>query len=162
MRFVSGCRCCHIAKDAAEVYDRADMILKVKEPLFNEQFNTHEIDMLRENQVLITFIHPAAPSNHDNVKRLQNKQFTAFTMDGIPRISRAQRMDPLTSMSAITGYKAIIIAAAKFPKFIPMIGTAIGTIKPATFPGHRRWCGRPAGHCHRQAARCRGQGPRYP
>jgi NAD(P) transhydrogenase subunit alpha len=52
-------------------------------------------------------------------------------MDGIPRISRAERMDPLTSMSAITGYKAIIIAAANFPKFIPMIGTSIGMIKPA-------------------------------
>ncbi|GAB6143531.1 hypothetical protein JCM12294_09690 [Desulfocicer niacini] len=59
------------------------------------------------------------------------KKITAFTMDGIPRISRAQRMDPLTSMSAITGYKSIIMAAAQFPKFIPMIGTSIGMIKPA-------------------------------
>ena len=120
-----------IAADAAEVFDKSDIILKVKEPLFNEQFNKHEIDMLKENQQLITFIHPAAPSNHGDVKRLQEKNITAFTMDGIPRISRAQRMDPLTSMSAITGYKAIIIAAAKLPKFIPMIGTSIGMTKPA-------------------------------
>ncbi|WP_299982400.1 NAD(P) transhydrogenase subunit alpha [Desulfobacula sp.] len=120
-----------IAADAAEVFDRSDIILKVKEPLFNEQFNKHEIDMLKENQRLITFIHPAAPSNHGDVKRLQERNITAFTMDGIPRISRAQRMDPLTSMSAITGYKSIIIAAANFPKFIPMIGTSIGMIKPA-------------------------------
>ncbi len=120
-----------IAADAAEVFDKSDIILKVKEPLFNEQFNKHEIDMLKENQVLITFIHPAAPSNHDDVKKMQDKNITTFTMDGIPRISKAQRMDPLTSMSAITGYKAIIIAAANFPKFIPMVGTSIGMIKPA-------------------------------
>jgi len=120
-----------IAKDAAEVFDKADIILKVKEPMFNDKFNKHEIDMLKENQILITFLHPATPSNHESIKKLQNKNITAFTMDGIPRISRAQRMDPLTSMSAITGYKAIIIAAANFPKFIPMVGTSIGMIKPA-------------------------------
>ena len=120
-----------IAADAAEVFDRSDIILKVKEPLFNDKFNKHEIDMLKENQILITFLHPAAPSNHGDVKKLQDRNITSFTMDGIPRISKAQRMDPLTSMSAITGYKAIIIAAANFPKFIPMIGTSIGMIKPA-------------------------------
>ncbi len=120
-----------IAADAKEVFSRSDIILKVKEPLFNEQFNTHEIDLMKENQMLITFLHPATPSNHGDVKKLQAGNITAFTMDGIPRISRAQRMDPLTSMSAITGYKAIIIAAANFPKFIPMIGTSIGMIKPA-------------------------------
>ena len=120
-----------IAADAAEVFDRSDIILKVKEPLFNDLFNKHEIDMLKENQILITFLHPAAPSNHGDVKKLQDRNITSFTMDGIPRISKAQRMDPLTSMSAITGYKAIIIAAANFPKFIPMIGTSIGMIKPA-------------------------------
>ncbi len=120
-----------IAKDAAEVFDVSDIILKVKEPLFNPQFNIHEIDMLKENQILITFLHPAAPVNHESVKKLQTRKVTAFTMDGIPRISRAQRMDPLTSMSAITGYKSVIIAATHFPKFIPMIGTSIGMIKPA-------------------------------
>jgi H+-translocating NAD(P) transhydrogenase subunit alpha len=120
-----------IGADAKKVYDKSDIILKVKEPLFNEAFNTHEIDMMKKNTILITFLHPATPSNHDGVKKLQKKHITAFTMDGIPRISRAQRMDPLTSMSAITGYKAIIIAAGHFPKFIPMIGTSIGMIKPA-------------------------------
>jgi NAD(P) transhydrogenase subunit alpha len=120
-----------IGADAKEVYDKSDIILKVKEPLFNDVFNAHEIDMMKENTVLITFLHPATPSNHEGVKKLQQRQITAFTMDGIPRISRAQRMDPLTSMSAITGYKAIILAAGHFPKFIPMIGTSIGMIKPA-------------------------------
>jgi len=113
------------------VFNSSDIILKVKEPLFNKADNTHEIDMLREDQILVTFLHPAAPSNHSDVMKMMEKKITAFTMDGIPRISRAQRMDPLTSMSAITGYKAIIMAAAHFPKFIPMIGTSIGMIKPA-------------------------------
>jgi len=120
-----------IAEDAKKVFDRADIILKVKEPLFNKDFDCHEIDMLKEGQKLITFLHPAAPSNHGDVKKMMEKKVTAFTMDGIPRISKAQRMDPLTSMSAITGYKAIIIAAANFPRFIPMIGTSIGMTKPA-------------------------------
>lgn len=120
-----------IAKDAKQVFQLSDIILKVKEPLFNESFNVHEIDMLREDQILITFLHPAAPSNHDNVTQLMEKGVTTFTMDGIPRISKAQRMDPLTSMSAITGYKSVIMAASQFPGFIPMIGTSIGMIKPA-------------------------------
>lgn len=120
-----------IAPDAKTVFDSSDIILKVKEPMFNEVLGCHEIDMLKEGQTLITFLHPAAPANHEDVKRLMEKKVTAFTMDGIPRISRAQRMDPLTSMSAITGYKSIIIAAANFPKFIPMVGTSIGMIQPA-------------------------------
>tara|TARA_B100000614_G_scaffold257529_1_gene277973 strand:- start:1158 stop:2324 length:1167 start_codon:yes stop_codon:yes gene_type:complete len=120
-----------IVNSAEQVYRISDIILKVKEPLFNEAFNVHEIDMLKENQILITFLHPAAPSNHSSVTRLMDKKVTAFTMDGIPRISRAQRMDPLTSMSAITGYKSVIMAASLFPGFIPMIGTSIGMIRPA-------------------------------
>lgn len=120
-----------IAPDAKVVYDKSDVILKVKEPLFNEKLEIHEIDMLKERQIIITFLHPAAPSNHESVHRLCDRNITAFTMDGIPRISKAQRMDTLTSMSTVTGYKAVIIAANNFPKFIPMIGTSIGMIKPA-------------------------------
>nr|MBC8462140.1 NAD(P)(+) transhydrogenase (Re/Si-specific) subunit alpha [Deltaproteobacteria bacterium] len=120
-----------IAPDAKMVYEKSDVILKVKEPLFNEKLEIHEIDMLKERQVIITFLHPAAPLNHEAVHRLCDRNITAFTMDGIPRISKAQRMDTLTSMSTVTGYKAVIIAASNLPKFIPMIGTSIGMIKPA-------------------------------
>ena len=111
----------------------ADIVLKVKEPKFNEKTKKHEVEMLRNNSILITFLHPAAPGNHQMVKDLQSKNITALTMDGIPRISRAQRMDALSSMSALTGYKSVILAANQMPKFIPMVGTAIGTIKPANF-----------------------------
>ncbi|MCK9365111.1 MAG: NAD(P) transhydrogenase subunit alpha [Syntrophales bacterium] len=120
-----------IGPDARTVFDRADVILKVKEPLFDERHGRHEIDLLRERQTVITFLHPAAPSNHNMVKQLRDRKIRAFSMDGIPRISRAQRMDALTSMSTITGYKAVLIAANRFPKLIPMVGTAIGMIKPA-------------------------------
>lgn len=120
-----------IVPDAATVYGESDIVLKVKEPLFDASHNRHEIELLREKQTLITFLHPAAPSNHGMVKTLRDRRITTFSMDSIPRISRAQRMDALTSMSTITGYKSFIIAASRFPKIIPMVGTAIGMIKPA-------------------------------
>lgn len=122
-----------IVNDVVQLYTAADMVLKVKQPVFNEQSKKHEVDMLPDNSILITFLHPAAPGNHAMVRRLAAKNITALTMDGIPRISRAQRMDALSSMSAITGYKSVIMAADRLPKFVPMIGTAIGTIKPAHF-----------------------------
>lgn len=122
-----------IATDIEKMLAEADVVLKVKQPVYNQHKNKHEADMLRDGSMLITFLHPAAPSSHEMVRRLEQKNITALTMDGIPRISRAQRMDALSSMSAVTGYKSVIMAADKLPKFIPMIGTAIGTIKPAHF-----------------------------
>jgi NAD(P) transhydrogenase subunit alpha len=121
-----------IVPSAEELYARADVILKVKQPCVDARTGRHEIDLMREGATLITFLHPAAPANHDNVRRLRDRNITALTMDGIPRISRAQTMDALTSMSTVTGYKSVIIAAHHFPRFVPLIGTAIGTIKPAT------------------------------
>ncbi|GAB6190582.1 NAD(P) transhydrogenase subunit alpha [Desulfocastanea catecholica] len=122
-----------LADDVEKMLADADVVLKVKQPVFNEQKKKHEVEMLRKDSILITFLHPAAPGNHEMIRNLQKKNITALTMDGIPRISRAQRMDALSSMSAVTGYKAVIMAADKLPIFIPMIGTAIGTIKPAQF-----------------------------
>lgn len=120
-----------IVPDARSLYDRSDVVLKVKQPCFNEDFRVHEAEMLRKGSVFIGFLHPAAPGSHDIVRTLRDRGITALTMDGVPRISRAQTMDALTSMSTITGYCAVLIAARHFPRFIPMIGTAIGTIQPA-------------------------------
>lgn len=120
-----------IASGAAEVFSQADIILKVKQPHFNAVTGKDETEMLREGSMLITFLHPAAPANHDIVRALRDRNITALTMDGIPRISRAQSMDALSSMSTVTGYKSVIMAAAALPKFVPMIGTAIGATKPA-------------------------------
>lgn len=113
-----------------EIYDRADVILKVKEPLFNEDLALHEVDMMRPGQILITFIHPAAPANHQMVQNLASRGVTALTLDGVPRISRAQSMDALTSMSTCAGYKGVLMGCNLLPRFVPQIFSAVGMIKP--------------------------------
>lgn len=120
-----------IVPDALSVFQRADIVLKVKQPYFNQAVGRHEAELLREGCILVTFLHPAAPPNHDMIRTLRDRNITALTMDGIPRTSRAQTMDALTSMSTVTGYKSVLIAASHFPRFVPMIGTAIGAIQPA-------------------------------
>lgn len=119
-----------IVEDVQEIYNKADVILKVKEPLFNKEHNKHEIDMMHKGQYLITFIHPASPVNHEMVKNMAAKGIIGLTLDGIPRISRAQSMDALSSMSTCAGYKGMIMAADDIAKFMPLIGSAVGTIKP--------------------------------
>lgn len=119
-----------ITADVAELYGRADVILKVKEPQFNGEKNLHEVDMMRAGQVLLTFLHPASPVNHDMIRALARKGVTALTLDGVPRISRAQSMDALTSMSTCAGYKGILMAADALPRFVPQIFSAVGMIKP--------------------------------
>jgi len=120
-----------IVDDPRVLYGRADIILKVKQPCASETLGGNEATMLREGAILITFLHPAAPTSHDMVRILRDRRVTSFTMDGVPRTSRAQKMDALTSMSTVTGYKSVIMAANLLPRFVPMIGTAIGVIKPA-------------------------------
>ena len=115
---------------AQEVYDQAELILKVKEPLFNEDTGKHEVDMMHKGQYLITFIHPAAPVNHKMVKHMAEAGIISMAIEGVPRISRAQSMDALTSMSTCAGYKGILMAASDLSKFIPMMPTAAGMIKP--------------------------------
>ena len=122
-----------IASSASDVFSRSDIILKVKQPSVNRGTAKHEVLMMREGGLLITFLHPAAPANHEMVRMLRDRNITSLTMDGIPRISRAQQMDALTSMSTVTGYRSVLLAATHLPKFVPMIGTAIGTVKPARF-----------------------------
>ncbi|HEU0138868.1 MAG TPA: NAD(P) transhydrogenase subunit alpha [Bryobacteraceae bacterium] len=122
-----------IASSASDVFSRSDIILKVKQPSVNRGTAKHEVLMMREGGLLITFLHPAAPANHETVRMLRDRNITSLTMDGIPRISRAQQMDALTSMSTVTGYRSVLLAATHLPKFVPMIGTAIGTVKPARF-----------------------------
>ena len=117
--------------DPVEIYQKAELILKVKEPLFNEKVGKHEVEMMPQGQYLITFIHPAAPVNHEMVKKLAAQGVIAITLDGIPRISRAQNMDALTSMSTCAGYKGILMAADRLTKFMPQMFTAVGKIEPA-------------------------------
>ncbi len=118
--------------DAEEVFAKSDLILKVKEPRFSDKMGIHEVDMMKEGQYLIAFLHPASPTNHQMVRKLAAKGVIAISLDSIPRISRAQSMDALTSMSTVAGYKAVLMAANMLPTFMPMISSAAGTTKPAS------------------------------
>ncbi|HHX49541.1 MAG TPA: NAD(P) transhydrogenase subunit alpha [Clostridiales bacterium] len=120
-----------IEKDVTKLYADADIILKVKEPLFNDKLGKHEIELMHEGQYLITFIHPAAPANHQMVQDMAKQGVISFTLDGIPRISRAQNMDALTSMSTCAGYKGMLLAYNALPKFVPPIFCAVGAMPPA-------------------------------
>lgn len=120
-----------LVNDTQELFDKSDLILKVKEPLFNEKYQKHEVDMMHKGQHLITFIHPASPVNHEMVKKLAQNEIISMTLDSIPRISRAQNMDALTSMSTCAGYKGIIMATDELSIFMPQMFTAVGMLKPA-------------------------------
>lgn len=120
-----------IVAGPVELFKRSDLILKVKEPLFNKVENVHEVDMMHKGQYLITFIHPASPVNHEMVKKLAAAGVISLTLDGVPRISRAQNMDALTSMSTCAGYKGILMAANDLSIFMPQMFTAVGMLKPA-------------------------------
>jgi NAD(P) transhydrogenase subunit alpha len=120
-----------IVQDVREVFARADVVLKVKQPCFNAHIGRQEAEMIRQGAMLIAFLHPAAPANLDIIHVLRDRNVTSLTMDGVPRISRAQTMDALTSMSTVTGYRSVLLAATHLPRFFPLTGTAIGTVKPA-------------------------------
>ncbi len=120
-----------VENDVRKLYSDADVILKVKEPQHNDALGMHEIDMMKSGQCLIAFLHPASPGNHEMVKKLAAKGVVSFTLDSVPRISRAQQMDALTAMSTVAGYKGVLLAAEELPKFIPMVATAAGVIQPS-------------------------------
>ena len=107
----------------------ADLILKVQKPAMNDRTKKHEVDMMKEGACLITFLQPHA--NLDIVLKLVVRKISAFSMDAVPRISRAQMMDALSSMSTVAGYKAVLLAANSLKRFIPMLSTAAGTVYPA-------------------------------
>ncbi|MFC1921136.1 Re/Si-specific NAD(P)(+) transhydrogenase subunit alpha [Chloroflexota bacterium] len=114
---------CKMVGDAASLFKDSDIILKV------QKLESKELDMMKEGQVLITSFQPLV--NRDLVKQLAQKKITSFSMDAVPRIARAQRMDSLSSMSSIAGYKAVLIGASKLGKYLSMMMTAAATMPPA-------------------------------
>ncbi len=110
------------ARVEAEALD-ADAVLKVKPP------SADEIARMRDGAVLIGFLEPY--TNHDGIGALALRRVTAFSMELMPRITRAQPMDALSAMSTVSGYKAVLLAAARLPRFFPLLMTAAGTITPA-------------------------------
>jgi NAD(P) transhydrogenase subunit alpha len=101
----------------------ADAVVKVQPP------NAGEAAKLREGQVLIGFLQPL--TDREGIERLSGRGVTAFAMESIPRITRAQPMDALSSQATVGGYKAALLAAERLPKFFPMLITAAGTVAPA-------------------------------
>ena len=118
-----------IKEGAKTIWEESDIILKVRAPEFNSKLNTEETDLLHEKQVIITFLWPA--QNPELLKILADKKVTALAMDSVPRISRAQKMDALSSMANIAGYRAVVEAAQHFGRFFTGQITAAGKIPPA-------------------------------
>jgi NAD(P) transhydrogenase subunit alpha len=111
------------------LFGSADLVVKVQAPALNETLGTHEVGLMREGAMLLCTL---APSRHpDVVEKLARRNVTAFATDLIPRITRAQAMDTLSSMANIAGYKAVLIAANHLPRYFPMLMTAAGTVFPA-------------------------------
>ena len=108
---------------SAEVLQGADVLLTVQ-PL-----SLAQIEQLRASAVVVGFMQPYARTAE--VRALQARGVTSFAMELVPRISRAQSMDALSSQAAIAGYKAVLIAASALQKFLPMLTTAAGTVRPA-------------------------------
>jgi H+-translocating NAD(P) transhydrogenase subunit alpha len=106
-----------------DAYAGADIILKVQPP------TGPEIERIKDGAVVIGFLQPYAEAVA--IKGLAARRVTAFAMELMPRLSRAQSMDALSAMSTVTGYKAVLIAAQRLPKFFPLLMTAAGTVSPA-------------------------------
>ena len=112
-----------IADDARALYREADLVLKVMPPA------PSEAGLLKEGCTLISFLYPLA--NIETIKKLAARRTTVFAMELMPRISRAQSMDALSSQATLAGYKAVLIAADSLPRLFPLLMTAAGTIPAA-------------------------------
>jgi NAD(P) transhydrogenase subunit alpha len=113
-----------IVRDAAELYGKVDVVLKVQAPL------PQEGQLIREGAVYMGFLSPLL--NADAIRTFVERRITSFSMEYIPRITRAQSMDALSSMATVAGYKAVLMAADRLPKMFPLLMTAAGTVPPAT------------------------------
>jgi NAD(P) transhydrogenase subunit alpha len=118
-----------IVETAKELWATSDVILKVRPPEQNTDLGVHEADLMKEGGWLIGFMWPA--QNRETLDKLAARKATVFGMDCVPRITRAQKMDTLSAMANIAGYRAIIEAANNFPRFFGGQITAAGRIDPA-------------------------------
>ena len=118
-----------VAANRADVFGEADIILQVRTPGANPTSGQSELDLLRPDQTVIGFSDPL--SEPSLARDLGSRGVTCFSMELIPRITRAQSMDALSSMATIAGYKAVIVAAERLPRMFPMMMTAAGTVTPA-------------------------------
>ncbi|HEV2316032.1 MAG TPA: Re/Si-specific NAD(P)(+) transhydrogenase subunit alpha [Thermoplasmata archaeon] len=108
----------------APLWGGAQVVLKVNPP------TPAEVDAWDPGTVLVSFLYPGR--NLDAVRRLKDRKISAFALELVPRITRAQSMDALSSQATVAGYEAVLLGAGRSPKFLPMLTTAAGTIRPAT------------------------------
>jgi NAD(P) transhydrogenase subunit alpha len=106
-----------------ELLGQADGVLKVQKP------TTEEIELLREGAILISFLQPL--TDREGIELLARRGVLGFALESVPRITRAQPMDALSSQATVSGYKAVLLAAERLPRFFPMLMTAAGTVPPA-------------------------------
>ncbi len=119
----------HIITSPRELWETADIILKVRPPETHPELCLDEVELLTAGKILISFIHPAI--NPELMQRLSSTGATVLAMDSVPRISRAQKMDALSSMANIAGYRAVVEAAQHFGRFFTGQITAAGKVPPA-------------------------------
>jgi len=121
-----------IEPDVRKLFAEADAVAKVQSPAQNESIGVHELDLMREGGILFANLGALGGlKDRDLLDRLAARKITAFSMDCVPRITRAQSMDILSSMSTIAGYKAVLIAADNLTRMMPMLMTAAGTVAAA-------------------------------
>lgn len=120
----------HVLASADAIYEQADAIFKVQPPRADPRRGRHEAEQLREGTICVGLLAPLA--HLDMVRMLAGRRITSYALEYIPRISRAQGMDALTSMATVAGYKAVLLAADRLDKMCPLLMTAAGTVSPAT------------------------------
>lgn len=118
-----------VATTAAAALGDADAVLKVRRPVLNPATGTHEIELVKPNALLIGLLDPRG--DQDGLRTIAQRGVTAASMELVPRITRAQMMDALSSQSTVAGYKAVLLAANSVGRFFPLLMTAAGTIRPA-------------------------------
>ena len=118
-----------IVTGTREIWQAGDIVLKVQPPATHPAMGVHEAELIREGGILISFLYPG--KNKDIIDRLAARKATAIAVDQIPRISRAQKMDALSSMANIAGYRAVVEAASFYGRFFTGQMTAAGRVPPA-------------------------------
>ncbi len=118
-----------IVEKRSDVFAESDVVLQVRALGANPKAGKSDLELMRTGQVVIGFSEPLTELN--SAQKLAKKGVVHLSMELIPRVTRAQSMDVLSSMATIAGYKAVLLAANKLPKMFPMMITAAGTIKPA-------------------------------
>jgi NAD(P) transhydrogenase subunit alpha len=118
-----------VISDLSELYNGADIVLKVQRPLEHPDVKKDEIELIKEGTLLITFLYPLF--HYELAKKCAEGKINVISMDMIPRTSLAQKMDALSSQANIAGYKSVLMCANELGKIFPLMMTAAGTISPA-------------------------------